>query len=208
GTALGAAHLADEIARAVMGDDYDPALRDLAERVIEAGRDHDAKLHEIVQVNDDINNVIGGINSLTEIVLDFGERQELVQDKLDELVALRLTLSTTTPLTYTWFETMRLRAQTGLSLEDVAEQVAALKSDNRLNYVHMGYFAAELAGTLGMRAWAHWKGTGARPPSGSLGQVPAGETPPDTRRLSTASQQQTRSRLARLRAGIKTIGKP
>ena len=208
GIALSAAHLADEVARAIMGDDYDPALRDLAEQVIEAGREHDARLHEIVQVNDDINNVVGGINSLTEIVLDFGERQELVRERLEELVALRLTLSTTTPRTYTWFETIRLRALTGLTLEDVAEEVAALKAVNGPNYVNMGYFAAELAGVLGMRAWAHWRGAGARPPSGALGQVPAGEIPPDPRRLSTASQQQARTRLARLKAGIAAIGTP
>ena len=110
GTALNAAHLADEIARAIMGDDYDPALRDLAERVIEAGRVYDEKLDEVAQVNTDINNIIGGIDSLTDIVLDFGERQELVREKLEKLEELRNTFSTTTPRSFQWFEVVRAEA--------------------------------------------------------------------------------------------------
>ncbi len=204
GLGLSAAHLADEVAREIMGDDYDPAMRDLAEQVIEAGQAYDEKLHQIVQVNGDINNVVGGINSLTSIVLDFGERQELVRDRLEQLVALRETLSTTTPITYSWFETIRLRALQGLTFEEIEDQVEQLKAVNGPNYLHMGYFAAELAGALGMRAWAHWKGSGSRPPAGGLGQTPAGQAP-NPQRMTPGAQQQTRVRFTRLQGGLASV---
>jgi hypothetical protein len=197
----------DEIARAIMGEDYSPELRDLAEEVTEAGAAYDRQIDKVIRIGVDAENVVTGINSLTDIVLDYGDHQELVLDMLDKLTELRTTLNTTTPRTYSWFETMELRASNDkLTFEELEPQIEELKKVNGPNYLVMGFLGAEILLHIGYKAWAHWKGSGNRPRSNSLqGQPQANGT--KTKHLSSSSIQRMRSRSAHLRPGIRVFSR-
>ena len=199
--------VSDEIARAIMGENYSPKLRDLAEEVTEAGAAYDSQIDKVIRIGNDAENVVTGINSLTEIVLDYGDHQELVLDMLDKLTELRTTLNTTTPRTYSWFETMELRASNDkLTFEELEPQIEELKKVNGPNYSIMGFLGAEILLHLGYRAWAHWRGSGNRPRSIALQGQPQGNVT-NPNRLSSAAHQQTRTRMTRLRPGMRAFSR-
>jgi len=124
-TALDAGQLADEIARAIMGDDYSPALRDLAKEVAELGIVMDTTMSAIAQANVDIGNLTAGINALAAIELDYGNRGLLVIEQLEKLDQLRANLSSASPTVQEWFATLRASAVGNAPDPD---QLAALTS--------------------------------------------------------------------------------
>ena len=145
---LDAAQLGDEIARAIMGDNYSPELRDLAQEVADAGIVYDEKLAAIAKANVDISNLYAGINSLKEIELDYGERQALVQKHLKKLDDLKNLLSATSPTTYQWFSTLGNRAELELKDTSDTDRLNALKSVVDPSFLNIGL----LTGMLGFRA--------------------------------------------------------
>ena len=144
-TVLDAGQLADEIARAIMGDNYSPELRDLAEEVAELGIELDTKMTAIAQANVDISNLSAGINSLAAIELDFGTRSLLVIEQLEKLDQLRASLSEASPTVQEWFATLRASA---ISNAPDVEQLATLKN---LIGPDFAIIAAN-SGMLGLRA--------------------------------------------------------
>ena len=178
GGALEPAILADEIVRAVLGEDYDPALRDLAEDVARAGQQHDAALDALTEAHANTTYVISGIQALASMRLDFGARTQLVREHLDQLAELRQRLYATAPTSYLWFDTVELQTQSALPLDRLLTEVAAVVAANGPNHAYLAAFAASQAVSLGLRAWGHWRGSGPRPAAAALGE---------TRELTTGS---------------------
>ena len=144
-TVLDAGQLADEIARAIMGENYSPALRDLAEEVSELGIELDTKMSAIAQANTDISNLTAGINSLAAIDLDYGNRELLVIEQLEKLDQLSESLSGASPTVQDWFATLSASAVNNAPDPD---QLEALKSVMGTN---MAIILGNTA-TLGIRA--------------------------------------------------------
>ncbi|MTJ50708.1 hypothetical protein [Dolichospermum sp. UHCC 0259] len=144
-TVMDTALLGDEIARAIMGEDYDPAVRDLSREVSAAGKIYDEKMTQVAEANLDITNLSGGINSLKEIFIDYGDKQELVMKQAKKLDDLKQLLMKTVPTTYSWFETIGAKAVTS----DVdKKKLEAIKEQLGPNYLSI----ALLSGGLGFRA--------------------------------------------------------
>lgn len=144
-TALDVGQLGDEIARAIMGDNYSPALRDLAQEVTDLGVIFDEKMAAIAQANTDITNLKAGIDSLTEIQIDYGDRRQLVNKNLQKLDQLKQLLSTTSPTTYSWFSTLRATAANEVPN---TEQLEAIKEVIGPDFALIGMHS----GMLGLRA--------------------------------------------------------
>ena len=144
-TVLDSAQLADEIARAIMGDNYSPELRDLAEEVAELGIALDTKMSAIAQANVDIDNLTAGIDSLASIELDFGSRELLVIEQLEKLDQLSVSLNQAAPTVQEWFATLRKSAVNNTPDPD---QLAALKKVIDPNMALL----LGISGLLGLRA--------------------------------------------------------
>ena len=144
-TVMDTALLGDEIARAIMGEDYDPAVRDLSREVSAAGKIYDEKMTQVAEANLDITNLSGGINSLKEIFIDYGDKQELVMEQAKKLDDLKQLLMNTVPTTYFWFGTIGAKAVTS----DVdKKKLEAIKEQLGPNYLSIGL----LSGGRGLRA--------------------------------------------------------
>ena len=189
-TALDVGLLATEVAKAVMGDDFDPALRDRAEEVIEAGRIYDEKLDEVARRRDEVIGITDGIRSVTgNVIIDFGERVELVREKLNSLVLLRETLNNTQPRLHSWFNARKLQP---LILEqpfdEIENQVAAQLQVNGPNTLIIVSSTLSLGINAGLSAWGHFRGNGQRPPVGSLGEDADAPTNEPFRRMNATTR--------------------
>ena len=97
--------LGDEIARAIMGENYSPEFRDLCRKVTEKGKVYDEYMEKAAKANVDITNLRNGIQVLKEIYLDYGDRQEFVFNELKKLNDLRQQLiNLSVPTIYSWFD--------------------------------------------------------------------------------------------------------
>jgi hypothetical protein len=101
--ALNSYVLANEIKKAISGDNYDPELKALCDSVVETGVKYDQTLAEIADVNLGIENARAAIENVHTIKIDYERKQKLTQELVKKLSALEEELSTIVPTIYKSF---------------------------------------------------------------------------------------------------------
>ncbi len=160
-TVLDSAQLADEIARAAMGDNYDPAIKELSEKVILAGKKYDSYLVDIIKANDTLDNLKDGIDSLKDIHKDMDTKNEVIFSQMEKLQALKEQLLTVSPTSYKWFDSIPTQ-MTKKKFD--ASKVNDLKALMGPNYTEIGIITGSLAIRAAMFSYSKYTN---RPPTPS-----------------------------------------
>ncbi|MEL7036734.1 MAG: hypothetical protein AAFO04_14095 [Cyanobacteria bacterium J06592_8] len=118
-TTADAATLADEIAKAALGDDYDPAFRDKCQEVAEAGKLVDAKVAQVKNVQTDIDNLDNAMNTLDLSLELYDFKQVQVKELMEKVGQFNLTFGNF-PTAYAWLTGPAQRTDNHLSAEEFA----------------------------------------------------------------------------------------
>ena len=121
-TTADVATLGDEIAKAAMGDDYDPAFRDKCQEVAEAGKRVDAKVAQVKNVQTDIDNLDNAMNTLNLSLELYDFKQAQVKELMDKVGQFNLTFGDF-PTAYAWLTGPAQRTDNHLSAEEFALEI-------------------------------------------------------------------------------------
>ncbi len=121
-----AATLGDEIAKAAMGDDYDPGFRDKCQEVADAGKRVDALVAKLKAKQDDASNLEAAIKQLNLSLSLYDDKNELVVDLIDKVGAFSETMSQT-PTALTWIEGPAARMSKHQNHDELVKSIVAVE---------------------------------------------------------------------------------
>ncbi|MGB3533790.1 MAG: hypothetical protein WBA13_09770 [Microcoleaceae cyanobacterium] len=118
-TTADVATLGDEIAKAAMGEDYDPAFRDKCQEVADVGKLVDAKVAQVKTVQTDIDNLDNAMNTLDLSLELYDFKQAQVKELMEKVGQFNLTFGDF-PTAYAWLTGPAQRTDNHLSAEEFA----------------------------------------------------------------------------------------
>ncbi|RQH17203.1 hypothetical protein [Okeania hirsuta] len=121
-TTADVATLGDEIAKAALGDDYDPAFRDKSQEVAEVGKQVDAKVAQVKNVQTDIDNLDNAMNTLDLSLELYDFKQVQVKELMEKVGQFNLTFGDF-PTAYAWLTGPAQRTDNHLSAEEFALEI-------------------------------------------------------------------------------------
>lgn len=121
------ATLGDEIARAAMGDDYDPAFRDKCQEVANAGKAVDALVTTLKARQRDVDNLSAGVEQLNLTLQLYDDKNEIVVELIDKIGAFRQSMSLS-PTAMTWVLGAVAQTDAHLTQEDTLKRLDDVQS--------------------------------------------------------------------------------
>jgi hypothetical protein len=198
--------LGDEIARAIMGDNYDPEIKSLSQQVAEKGVQYDRIMTEIAQAaNVDIPNLSGAITRLHSISIDFETTNGTIFEKCKKLEDLRLKLLGKVPTSYTWFTNP---PSSVIVSEEVKARLEAIRKQLSPDYATIGLHSAGIALRSAYLGYSLYKkktrGTvpPTRPRRNAMANIFEGMDAEEIKRIQSGRV----SKFKQVRTGFKTYG--
>jgi hypothetical protein len=202
--------LGDQIARAIMGEDYDPEMRDLCNRATELGTQYDQWVTRIAQAAEvDIPNLSGAIALLHGISADFESTNGTIFDKCESLDALIEMLLTAVPTTYSHLT----KSTSGRNRDEDKDTLERTRKLMAPNFVLIAFHAGVLALRGAFKGYSLYKrrqsggsnspDVPSRPRRNAMANVFEGMDADQIKRLRSGRV----SKFKRLKTGLKTYGK-
>ena len=211
GPGMDLAVLADEITTSVIGENS-PAFKSRVEELLRVGSEADALLDTMVTTQHTIDNVIKGIDNLSEMAKYTSEKHEVIAEKFQELDKLRQLAFAESPSNFVYFDTVRsLDGQTNVAdLEAAIAALGAIYRPNPLSLgLQLGIVVGLRGGSVAYRSWQRGSGKAQREPTPALGENDnLLTTAVDPDRLSAASVADADARRASLSVDLAAVESP
>jgi hypothetical protein len=126
-TVADAATLGDEIAKAAMGENYDPAFRDKCREVAAKGKLVDALVPYVKNLQTDIENLNDAMDALNLSIETYDYKQAQVKELMDKVNQFNL-IFVDQPTAYAWLTGPAQRTNSHINAEKAAKEIPKVEA--------------------------------------------------------------------------------